>query len=97
MKIRVEYDPAPIRHIAVQCPQCGRWFRGYDITEDKLSYEYQIYSAQFHCPVCDKIFGACEYNGYANVQIKETDYPDVYKDCLERKEVWEQNGWKEIR
>lgn len=89
MKIRVEYDPAPIRHIAVQCPKCGRWLRGYDITEDKLEYEYQIYYAQFHCPICDKIFGADERYNFANVQIEETGYPDVYKDCLERKEVWE--------
>ena len=84
MKIRVEYDPAPIRHIAVQCPECKNWFRGYDITKDKLSYEHQIYFAQFDCPICGKFF-----NGNDRLEIEETDYPDVYKDCLERKEVWE--------
>lgn len=86
MKIRVEYDPAPIRHIAVQCPQCGRWFYGHDITKDRLSYEYQIFSAEFDCPVCSKHFKAYDY---PTVTVEETDYPDVYKDCPERKEVWE--------
>jgi len=86
MKIRVEYDPAPIRHIAVRCPRCERWFRGYDITNDELSYEYQIFSAEFDCPVCGEHFKAYDY---PNVTVEEIDYPDVYKDCLERKEVWE--------
>ena len=89
MKIRVEYEPTPIRHIAVQCPKCERWFNGHDITEDKLEYEYHIYYAQFICPVCGKVFGADERYNFANVQIEETDYPDVYKDCLKRKEIWE--------
>ena len=89
MNIRIEYEPTPIRHIAVQCPKCNKWFYGNDITEDELSYEYQIYYAQFHCPVCDKIFGADENSGFANVHIEETSYPDVYEDCLQRKEVWE--------
>lgn len=89
MKIRVEYEPTPIRHIAIQCPKCERWFRGRDITEDTLLYEYDIYYSQFHCPVCGKIFGADEYSNFANVHIEETGYPDVYQDCLQRKEVWE--------
>ena len=89
MKIRVEYDPTPIRHIAVQCPKCEHWFHGRDITNDKLEYEYQIYYAQFICPVCGKVFGADKSYSFANMQIEETGYPDVYKDCLERKEVWE--------
>ena len=89
MKIRVDYDPTPIRHIAVQCPKCENWFHGKDITDDKLSYEHDIYYAQFHCPVCGKIFGANEYSRYANVNIEEVGYPDVYADCLERKAVWE--------
>lgn len=89
MKIRVEYELTPIRHIAVQCPKCERWFHGRDITKDNLEYEHQIYYAQFICPVCGKVFGADERYNFANVQIEETDYPDVYKDCLERKEIWE--------
>ena len=34
--VRVEYEPLPIRHIAVQCPNCKKWFRGWEITEDDL-------------------------------------------------------------
>lgn len=89
MKIRVEYDPTPIRHIAVQCPKCEKWFYGRDITEDNLFYDYDIYHAQFCCPVCGKIFGADAYSNFANVNIEEVDYPYIYKGCLERKEVWE--------
>ena len=82
MKIRVEYEPAIIRHIAVQCPKCERWFHGHDITKDKLEYEHHIYYAQFICPVCGKVFGADERCNFTNVQIEESGYPDVYKDCL---------------
>lgn len=88
MKVRVVYDPTPIRHIAVQCPKCENWFRGNDITEDKLEYSHQIHFAQFHCPVCGKIFGSSEYIGFTDTRIYEVGYPDVYSGCLERKEVW---------
>lgn len=89
MNIRVEYEPAPIRHIAVQCPKCEKWFYGYDITENELKYNYQIYTAQFKCPVCGRIFGADAYNKYATLNIDEVSHPEIYKDCLRRKEVWE--------
>ena len=85
MKIRIEYDPTPIRHIAVQCPCCDRWFDGRDITEDSLSYEYQIRFANFHCPVCGASFQVT--NDY--LHIEEAMYPDVYKDCLRKKTTWE--------
>lgn len=89
MNVRVEYDLTPIRHIAVQCPKCNKWFNGRDITEEKLSHSYQIFFAQFECPVCGKIFGGDECRDFSNVNIEETSYPEVYKDCLQRKEVWE--------
>lgn len=90
MNVRVEYEVAPIRHIAVQCPKCEKWFRGRDITKDNLSYDCNIYLAQFECPVCGKIFGGDGYLGFANVNIKEVDSStECYRDCLQRKEVWE--------
>lgn len=89
MNVRVEYESTPIRHIAVQCPKCNKWFYGRDITRDKLSYSYEIYYAQFECPVCGKIFGGDECRDFSNVHIEETSYPEVYKDCLQKKEVWE--------
>jgi hypothetical protein len=39
--------------------------------------------------VCGKIFGGDECRDFSNVNIEETSYPEVYKDCLQRKEVWE--------
>lgn len=89
MNVRVTYEPTPIRHIAVQCPRCEKWFNGKDITKDKLEYDYQLYHAQFNCPACGKIFGADAYNNYATLYIEEMSYPEIYKDCLQRKEVWE--------
>lgn len=90
MNVRVEYEPTPIRHIAVQCPKCSKWFYGSDITNDRLSFEYQIYYAQFECPICGKIFGADENSDFANVTIKEVgSAEECYKGCLQRKEIWE--------
>ena len=37
MNVRIMYDPAPIRHIAVQCPDCERWFNGRDIDDKELA------------------------------------------------------------
>ena len=89
MNIRIEYAPAPIRHIAVQCPKCEKWFPGRDITKDNLQYECDVYYARFECPICGKMFGANMYVDWDNVHIDEVPYPHVYADCLEKKEVWE--------
>lgn len=91
--VRVEYECAPIRHIAVQCPRCEKWFYGSDITNDELSYEYQIDMAHFTCPVCENKFGRKhEWNAYTALNkphIEEVSYPEVYDGCLKRKVVWE--------
>lgn len=93
MNVRVEYESTPIRHIAVQCPKCNKWFNGRDIFNgdwlQDLRYSYQIFFAQFECPMCGKIFGGDECRDFSNVNIEETSYPEVYKDCLHKKEVWE--------
>lgn len=90
MNVRVEYDhQTPIKHIAIQCPKCKRWFNGKDITKDSLNYEYQIYNAQFTCPICSKVFCGDWNIGYEDVHIEEIEYPQVYKDCVHKKEVWE--------
>lgn len=90
MNVRVVYESTPIRHIAVQCPKCENWFYGADVTNDKLSYHYEIYYAQFECPVCGKIFGADEYRDFSNVKIEEVDSSaECYKGCLEKKVIWE--------
>lgn len=89
IKVRVEYDPIPVRHIAVQCPDCGRWYYGNDISDSFVAYDYDIYNTQFTCPVCGKVFGDSEYRGCDDVEITEMAYPDIYKDCYTKKEVWE--------
>ena len=87
MNVRVEYESTPIRHIAVQCPNCKKWFRGHEITNSELSYEHDIEFAVFHCPVCNRSFSARD-NREDKLQVEESCYPEVYEGCLTRKEVW---------
>ena len=90
MNIKVEYDPTPIRHIAVQCPDCKKWFYGWDIVDggfEYLKYDYQIGFATFTCPVCGKEFGGI--HNADKPQIEEVSYPEIYDGCLTRKEIWE--------
>ena len=91
--VRVEYECTPIRHIAVQCPKCKKWFHGMDITHDDLRYSYQIDMASYLCPVCDTKFG---YDNKRNPfsekdkpYIEEVSYPEVYDGCLTQKVIWE--------
>lgn len=90
--VKVEYDMMPIRHIAVECPKCKKWFKGWQITENDLSEHNDIYNAAFTCPLCGEEFGHIMplYGGEEwEVNIKESGYPDIYKDCLEKKYTWE--------
>jgi len=84
------YDPSPIRHIAVQCPDCERWFNGRDIGDRELVYDYELYQTQFTCPVCGKVFGSDDRSVNRNVIIEECDrQSDVYKDIYKKVEKWE--------
>ena len=79
--VRVEYEPLPIRHIAVQCPECKNWFHGMDMTDDELCYSYQIDMASYCCPVCHTTFGRSDWNNFKGKDkpnIEEVSYPDVY-------------------
>lgn len=91
MNVRVEYESTPIRHIAVQCPHCNKWFDGRDILNGDwmldLRYDYHINLATFACPVCGVEFGGLRNTDKVN--IEETSYPEVYEGCLRRKEIWE--------
>ena len=92
MNVKIMYDLAPIRHIAVQCPNCERWFNGQDIAEQELEYDYELYSAQFTCPVCGKIFGSSAYSDHKDVKVEECDrHSDVYKDIYRKVEKWEKS------
>ena len=90
--VKVEYESTPIRHIAVQCPKCNKWFHGWDIVKgerafDVLRYAHDINWAEFECPVCGEEFGGLQHKA----NIKEVGHPEVYDGCLERKEIvtWE--------
>lgn len=85
--VRVEYECTPIRHIAVQCPDCKNWFRGWEITKDELRYSSDVNYAVFTCPVCEKEFGGIQHADAPN--IEEVGYPKVYEECLEKKVTWQ--------
>lgn len=90
---RVEYECTPVRHIAVQCPECKRWYHGRDITHDDLDYDYQIEFAEFECPVCYTKFSCFNYHRENTLvlssHIEECgDAEEVYEGCLTKKEVW---------
>jgi len=95
MKVRVEFEPVPIRHIAVQCPSCLKWFNGWDIVSAEhpfrdLRYAHDIEFATFHCPICDDDFGDCNPYDRTHVKIEEVGSADeCYKGCLRKKETWE--------
>jgi len=85
MKVRVEYESKPVRHIAIQCPKCKSWFYGCDITDDDIFYDYQIGYAECQCPKCNTSFVGHE----DGLEIEEVSYPKIYEDCLEKKVIWE--------
>ena len=89
--VRVEYDNIPIRHIAVQCPKCNKWFMGWDIVNgnpfEVLRFQHDINWATFTCPVCGEEFGGLQHADKPN--ITEAYHPEIYDGCLERKETWE--------
>ncbi len=93
VRMRVEYESQPIRHIAVQCPECLKWFDGRDIIDGDyfkdLRYRHQIYFANFHCPMCDSKFGHDGYYDKSDIDIEEVySAEECYKRCYKRKEMW---------
>lgn len=85
VNVKVEFEIPPIRHIAVQCPHCKKWFYGNDISEKWLTYEYQLDHTNFLCPICHESFG---YDDNDEIEISEVPYPEIYKDCKEKKVTW---------
>lgn len=92
MNVRIMYDPAPTRHIAVQCPDCERWFNGRDISDSEIEFDHELFNAQFECPVCGKIFGPDSHQNYANVVVEECgNHNEVYQDIYKKVEKWEKS------
>lgn len=84
IKIAVEFEPTPIRHMAIQCPQCKHWFRQYDIASRLIEYKHDIDSyAKCECPACNHDFDlGC-------VEFEYPDFHDFYNECAKKKVVWE--------
>lgn len=89
MNVRIMYEPAPIRHIAVQCPNCNKWFNGRDIASRRFSTDYELVSTHFTCPMCGAVFGPDADGGYMHLNIEEHhNYREVYEDIYEKAEDW---------
>lgn len=92
MKVRVEYEPIPIRRFAVQCPHCMSWLNGYEAMKGKdfssLRYKHQIYFRVFKCLNCKTEFGGTQHG--EKIDIKEVySEEECYKDCIGNKEFWD--------
>lgn len=85
--MKVEYQCTPIRHLAIQCPDCNSCFFGHDIIKGDCLYKYQITGAECHCPKCDSEF---KVDRESNIE-ESGDFPEFYNKCLKKKVTWEQN------
>jgi phage FluMu protein Com len=85
VNVKVEFEPTPIRHLAIQCPKCKNWFKNGDIADVWIYNEPELYYTEFHCPKCENTFTIDR--GDSNVE--EAEFPEFYKNCLQRKETWE--------
>lgn len=94
INVRVEYEVTPIRHVAVQCPYCHKWFHGNEISDKPILDNIDLEFAVFTCPICGATFSAHNKNSNPwthpkqSLHITETAYPEVYKDCWERHTEW---------
>lgn len=84
IQIKVEYESVPIRHLAIQCPNCKNWFHGTNIAQKNVVYEHDLYYLKCNCPVCNHYF-----NTESNYEITEISYPQIYDKCLNKKVTWE--------
>lgn len=84
--VKIEYESVPIRHIAVQCPDCKNWFSGWDIIKSECRYSYQITMAECECPKCGSEF---RIGNDSNIVDGGVAFPEFYDKCLHKKETWE--------
>ena len=84
VNVKVEYDRIPIRHMAVQCPDCKNWFASYDIVQSDWDYEHQINGAICECPICQNSFGISD-----DSNIEESgEFPEFYDKCKKQVTTW---------
>lgn len=85
MKAKIVFETRPVRHVAIQCPNCEKWFYGYEITNDTLRDIIDVEFAHYKCPVCGE-----KFNGINNLDYTEcADAYETYKDCLTKKVTWD--------
>lgn len=87
INIRVEFEPTPIRHLAIQCPNCQNWFADYDICENNIDIKdkYDLYFLECRCPKCHHFF---ENKNHESLNIIECGHKEVYKNVLKKKIEW---------
>lgn len=85
VNMKVEYESTPIRHLAVQCPDCNSWFFGHDIIKGECLYKYQLQGAECQCPKCGSKFKV-DYE--SNIE-ESGEFPEFYDKCLRQKTTWE--------
>ena len=84
VKVAVEFEPTPIRHMAIQCPKCERWFNHYDVADRLIGFKHDIDTmAECECPAC-----GAEFN-LGNVEFEYPEFPEFYDKCAKKKTVWE--------
>ena len=75
--VKVEYDMMPIRHIAVECPKCKKWFKGWQITENDLSEHNDIYNAASYPPSPSRDAVQTPRAAKASARVSPSSYPDA--------------------
>ena len=85
VNMKVEYGATPIRHLAVQCPNCNNWFYGCDIIEDECRYSCQLRGAKCTCPKCGSKF---KVDNESNIE-ESGELPAFYDKCLKQNVTWE--------
>ena len=85
MKVEFEYAATPIKHLAVQCPDCEFWFNGFDIIKSDCTYSYQLRGTLCKCPKCGDEFKT----GYESNIEESSEFPEFYDKCLRKKVTWD--------
>lgn len=71
--------------MAVQCPKCNNWFKGFDIIKDDCRYEHELLGSECECPKCGNKFRI----DYKSDVEESGDFPEFYDKCLRQKTTWE--------
>lgn len=83
VKIYVEYEPTPFRHLVIECPKCDNKFLPYDICNDDVpmySWELSCY-CKCTCPMCGHSFDL------SNTDIYEPDMDEEFYKGVRKKIV----------